>query len=136
MQQSKDIDGGRLLQLKDLVAADLFADFLEMAEYLLNSGYNDPAAVLIGGVLESHLRRLCVSNDIDVNTEDGKTKRADRLNADLAKGSVYNKLDHKAVTSWLDLRNKAAHGEYDAYNAQQVGLMLQGVRDFISRTLG
>lgn len=130
----QDVEGGLLVKLEDLVAADLFADFLEMAEYLLDAGYKDPAAVLIGGVLEEHLRRLCNSNSIDVN-DAGKPKRADKLNADLAKASVYNKLDHKAVTSWLDLRNKAAHAEYDTYNAEQVRLMLAGVREFLVRTV-
>jgi hypothetical protein len=37
------------------------------------------------------------------------------------------------VTAWLDLRNKAAHGQYADYTKEQVALTLQGVRDFISR---
>ncbi len=39
----------------------------------------------------------------------------------------------KNVTAWLDLRNKAAHGEYGKYEADQVGLMIDGIRDFITR---
>lgn len=130
----QDIEGGFLVSLKSLVAADLFADFIEMADHLLEAGYKDAAAVLIGGVLEEHLRRLCSANRI-VLTEASKPKRADRLNADLAKASVYNMLDHKSVTSWLDLRNKAAHAEYDSYSPEQVRLMLHGVHDFVARTL-
>lgn len=37
------------------------------------------------------------------------------------------------VTAWLGLRNNAVHGHYSAYAEQQVELMLQGVRNFISR---
>jgi hypothetical protein len=50
--------GGYLKTLEDLVAADLFTDFLEAAEHLLDSGYKDAAAVIAGAVLEEHLRKL------------------------------------------------------------------------------
>jgi glutaredoxin len=33
---------------------------------------------------------------------------------------VYSLLDQKNITAWLELRNKAAHGEYEKYVAQQV----------------
>jgi hypothetical protein len=31
--------------LKGLITAEVFADFIEMAEHLLETGYKDPAAV-------------------------------------------------------------------------------------------
>jgi len=39
----------------------------------------------------------------------------------------------KQITTWLDLRNKAAHGNYTEYSKKQVTLMLQGVLDFMNR---
>ena len=51
----------------------------------------------------------------------------------LPKNSVYNKLDQKNVTAWLDLRNKAAHGKYQEYTKEQVSLMLQSLSDFMVR---
>lgn len=42
------------------------------------------------------------------------------MNAELAGVEAYNRLDQKDVTAWLDLRNKAAHGHYDQYTAEQV----------------
>lgn len=133
----EDFEGGYLFKLESLVTAEVFADFLEMADHLLSEGYKDPAAVLIGGVLEEHLRKLCTSNGVDVAWTDAKgttrPKKADRMNADLARQGVYNKLDQKNVTAWLDLRNKAAHGHYDQYTQGQVELMSSGVRDFVTR---
>lgn len=133
----KEIDGGWLVTVKGLVSAEIFSDFLEMVEHLLQEGYKDPAAVMAGSVLEEHLRQLC--NREGVPFEDEKSdkvspKKADRLNNDLASAGVYNKLDQKSVTSWLDLRNKAAHGKYTEYTKEQVELMYQGVANFISRT--
>lgn len=55
------------------------------------------------------------------------------MNADLSSAKAYSILDQKNVTAWLDLRNKAAHGEYAKYVAEQVGLLISGIRDFIDR---
>ena len=55
------------------------------------------------------------------------------MNADLASAGVYNKLDQKSVTAWLDLRNKAAHGHYSEYTADQVSNMLSSVLEFTAR---
>jgi uncharacterized protein (DUF2164 family) len=132
----QEIDGGWLFTVKGLISAEIFADFLEMAQYLLNEGYKDAAAIMSGSVLEEHLRQLCIKNSIPVeNIKDGKPKKANQLNDELAANSVYNKLDQKSVTAWLDLRNKAAHGKYNEYAKDQVVLMHQGVTDFMSRNV-
>jgi hypothetical protein len=131
-----EIESGWLISFKKLVEADVFCDFLEMAEYLLKEKYKDPAAVMIGSVLEEHLRSLCLENSIPVFDESKEKqipKKASRLNDDLAKNGVYNKLIQKSVTSWLDLRNNAAHGKYEEYNIDQVKLMYQGVSQFLSK---
>lgn len=141
---------GILQSVRDAVSADflntasslihgsVFADFLEMAQHLLDEGYKDAAAVIAGSALEAHLRQLCVNAAVDTthtnnNTGDIVPKKADRMNADLYGAKVYSLLDQKNVTAWLDLRNRAAHGEYDKYVDQQVGLMTSGIRDFITR---
>jgi len=132
-----EVDAGLLTTVKGVIAAEIFSDFLEMASYLLAEGYKDPAAVMIGGVLEEHLRQLCNKNEIGVIIQkDGKDipKTADRMNAELAGANAYSKLYQKGVTSWLDLRNKAAHGQYSEYDKTQVEIMEQSVLDFITKT--
>jgi hypothetical protein len=39
-----DIEGGYLQKMETLVSAEVFSDFLDMAEHLLDNGYKDPAA--------------------------------------------------------------------------------------------
>jgi hypothetical protein len=132
-----ELAGGWLRTARGLIASELFADFLEMVEHLLNEGYKDPAAVLLGGVLEEHLRQLCASKGVVVvETKAGKVvpRKTDTLNADLTKAGAYKMLDQKNVTAWLELRNKAAHGRYTEYNAEQVRVMQSGVAEFIART--
>jgi hypothetical protein len=128
-----DYQAGYLQSVTDLIHADIFADFLDMADYLLQQGYKDPAAVIAGSVLEEHLRKLCGKYYIAVLKGDVTPKTADTLNAELTGAGAYSKLDQKSVTAWLDLRNKAAHGKYNEYTKEQVTLMLQAVRDFASR---
>ena len=129
----REYDEGYLTTVKGLVRAEVFADFLGMAEHLLEQGYKDPAAVLVGGVLEEHLRSLCADRSIPTETS-GRPKKAAAMNADLFRVSAYNKLDQKNVTAWLDLRNKAAHGSYDQYTQEQVRMMLSGVTEFAARS--
>lgn len=127
-----DYEAGYLQTVTELIHADVFGDFLEMADYLIEQGYKDPAAVIAGSVLEEHLRKLCGKSGIPVD-QNNKPKKADTMNAELAGANVYSKLDQKSVTAWLDLRNKAAHGKYTEYTLEQVALMLLSIRDFLSR---
>ena len=126
-------ENGYLRTLEELVAADLFGDFLDMASHLLEAGYKDPAAVLVGSVLEEHLRKLTIKAGGSITNPDGRPLKADTLNAELVRAGAYRSLDQKNVTAWLGLRNHAAHGEFDAYDGAQVHLMLEAVRVFISQ---
>jgi hypothetical protein len=109
-----------------------------MAEHLLQEGYKDPSAVLIGSTLEVHLRELCIANEISLeilnNKEKLVPKKTDVMNADLAKSNVYTGSYQKQITAWLGIRNSAAHGKYDEYSTEEIKLMLQGVRQFILAT--
>ncbi|MDE0113811.1 MAG: hypothetical protein OXN84_16175 [Albidovulum sp.] len=127
-----DIKNGYLESLEELTNSATFADFLEMADHLLEKGYKDPAAVLAGGTLEAHLKKLCAKHGLKTRTA-GQFKSADRLNADLKKAGAYQQLDQKSVTAWLGLRNHAAHGNYSEYGKDQVQLLVANVRDFIRR---
>ncbi len=120
------------LDLRSLIAEEIFSDYLEMSEHLLKKGYKDAAAVIIGSSLESHLRQLCVANEMSLTDDRDRIKTAGRLNDELHRNEVYGGLYHKQLLGWLEIRNNAAHGHYDKYNRDQVSLMLQGVTNFIS----
>lgn len=131
-----DMEEGYLDSVSELIHGEMFGDFLEMAQHLMDEGYKDAAAVIAGSVLEGHLRQLCQQAGVETDTEVNgvpKPKKAERMNADLAKVSVYAKTDQKNVTAWLDLRNKAAHEQYEEYEAGQVRLLISNVRDFFHR---
>jgi hypothetical protein len=132
-----ELKGGWFVTVRELLTAEVFADFLEMAEHLLSLHYKDPAAVLVGCVLEERLRHLCTKNGIDIEVpgKAGKmtAKKAEMMNQDLAGATVYNKLEQKNVTAWLGLRNDAAHGKHSEYVEKQVIDMLSAVQGFLIR---
>jgi hypothetical protein len=129
----EDYASGYLTTLAEIIHAELFSDMLEAADHLLTEGYKDPAAVMVGGVLEQHLRELCTRHGIPVMDQKGEPRRASQQNQYLKAKGVYGKQELHEVTAWLGLRNDAAHGLYEKFTGQQVKLMLEGVRHFLSR---
>jgi hypothetical protein len=127
-----DYKVGLLSDIRNFLRAEIFTDFLEMGEYLLNEGYKDAAAVIIGSVLEDTLRKLAIEKNIEILNSNGKPKTMEPLNQDLKKANVYNEFTRKQVTTWADLRNNAAHGHYDEYNIKEVKTMLYFVQSFCS----
>ncbi|MDX2684091.1 hypothetical protein [Streptomyces scabiei] len=128
-----DLVAGWYSSVVELVHADTYSDYLEMAEGLLDQGYKDPAAVITGTSLEVHVRSLCVKHGVDIEMPNGSPKKADTMNADLKKAGVYDGLQQKQITAWMDHRNKAAHGNYADYDQAQVRLFIEGVRAFMMK---
>lgn len=108
-----DVAGGWTVSARSLLAAEIFSDFLEMSEHLLSSGYKDASAVVVGSLLEEHLRHLCGKHAVPTAFLDanGKSvpKKADAMNAVLAGKSAYNKLDQKQITAWLAIKRLIAN---------------------------
>jgi uncharacterized protein (DUF2164 family) len=125
---------GYLTTINELINSELFSDFLEMGNYYLNEGHKDAAAVILGGVLEEHVRKLCQKNGIALTYQNDKgetkPKKTSSLNQDLVKKAVYNEGQKKQIDAWLSIRNSAAHGKYSEYTKEQVQNMLDGMRNF------
>lgn len=124
-----DLAKGRLISFRAFVTAEVFSDFLDMAEHLLEHGYKDPAASLIGAVLERGLRDIAAARDIAIRSGDDLTAMAQRLSA---KG-VYNALALKKLSLWIGIRNHADHGHFGQYSADDVRDMHSGVSTFLAQ---
>ena len=123
----EDFEGGYLLSIRSLVQAEVFDSELEQAEELLKNGYVIAAAVIAGVVLETALRELCNRQSPQIGH--GKLNK---MNEDLAKTGVYNKLVQKLITTLADIRNSAAHGKHQEFEQQDVVFMIQEVRRFLT----
>jgi hypothetical protein len=121
----EDYEGGYLNKLKLLVQSEVFDSELEQASELLAAGYTTPAAVVAGVVLETGLREMCADNALEVGS-------LNKMNADLAKAGVYNKLVQKQITALADIRNSAAHGQPEQFSKDDVTNMTKEVQRLLA----
>jgi hypothetical protein len=117
----EDYEGGYLNSLRLFVQAKVF----EQASELLASGYVPAAAVTAGVVLEAGLREWCVDNALPIG-------KLDKMNSDLTKADVYNKLVQKQITALANIRNSAAHGHYDQFSKTDVANMINEVQRILA----
>lgn len=130
------IRAGRLGTLIDSIRVETESDLLEQAEILVNANHLAAAAVIAGGSLETHLRHLVAKHGLTI-TGHGSISTYNQAIAQARKAGteVYSKADHDQVESCCKTRNDAAHnpGNFKATN-DQLMLMIEGVRQFITRT--
>lgn len=127
----EDLEDGSLTDIRTLVSAEVFTDFLNIAGHLLERGYKDPAASLCGAVLEEGLRRMATNRGIKVRERDDLSA----LNQKLATKGIYTTLVQKRLAVWTDVRNSADHGKCSEYSKEDVAEMHTGVASFLERHL-
>ena len=125
----QDIQGGYLRKIENLISSNVFSDFLEMAEHLLEQGYKDAAASLCGAILEDGLRKICISKGLTLKS----VENISSLNQKLSDASIYTRLTQKKLQVWNDVRNNADHGFFDQYTNDDVKDMLKGIQDFLEK---
>ncbi|MCK4324583.1 MAG: hypothetical protein KAW89_08645 [Armatimonadetes bacterium] len=129
-----DLKAGYLFDLRELLAAEVFDDLLEMAEYLIEKDYHLPAASIAGAVLEDALRRLCDKTNVTWSGDSSISK----LNKALYKAQAYDKVQSGEIRTWGTLRNQVDHHDFrrpEDVDAKHVKRMVAGIRDFILKHL-
>ena len=129
----EDYANGFLSGFNEMVDAELFADILKQAEYLISQGYFRASAVVAGVALESHLRKLAEKNLISITKDDGGYINAEFLNGELRKKGIIDKTINKSITGWLGLRNDAAHPGTKKQNDGLIEPMIAGIKIFIQQ---
>jgi hypothetical protein len=134
-----DFEKGFLGDLTLEIEAEIAADYMGQAEQLLKEGQSGkydhvPAAVLSGAVLEKSLRKICSEQTPPISTLDGKGSplTLNPLIDLLKKAEIFNELKAKQLRAWADIRNKAAHGDFDHFTRSDVEGMIKGIEDFLA----
>ncbi len=127
-----DYEKDYMTNISELIDAELFSDVLEQADYLFSENYVRASIVVAGVALEGHLRKLAEKRSIPIQT-DGNYVTAEMLNQQLVKNGAYDKTYQKSITSWLGLRNDAAHPDPKELHREQVEPLIMGIRNFIQR---
>ena len=136
---SSGLEKGFLDDFLQKVEAEVAADYMGQAEGLLKEGQTGAfdhvqAAVLSGAVLEKALRTLCDRQQpqISITNANGENKTLNPLIDDLKKAGAFNELKAKQLRAWADIRNKAAHGEFNQFTKADVEQMLAGIANFLA----
>lgn len=124
----EDLSAGYLTSVSRLIRAEVFTDFLEMAEHLHENGYHHAAVSLSGAVLEDGLREIASAAGVKVNRRDDLAS----LSSKLLQAGTVDPLRRKELGVWTDLRNAADHGDWDQVTADRTGEMIRGVISFLS----
>jgi len=126
---------GRIESFIDGIRAEAEDELLVQAEGFLDGSFRVAAAVLGGGALEVHLRRLCEKNQVPIEGH-GSIDKYNTAIAQARKSSraIYEKADQSQITGWGQIRNEAAH-QPDQFKrtAEELRLMIEGIRNFIAR---
>ncbi len=125
------VDHGLLVRLEQRVRSNTYDDFLAQAEELLKvkPSYPVAAMVLVGGVLEDQLRKMCLARDIKWKGRDGLAAYNEAL-----KELAYPQAIWRRVQVVGDNRNDAAHGGEDAAKLKHADVEddLRWVRKFMA----
>jgi len=134
-----DFEKGFFDDLASAIEAEVASNYMGQAEHLLAEGQpgkfdHVPAAVLAGAVLEKALRTLSDQQEppIPLKTLNGQFKTLNPLVDDLKKAGVFNEAKAKQLRAWADVRNLAAHGEFNQFKRSDVEGMISGINTFLA----
>lgn len=127
----EDIKTGLLDNIENLVSGEIFDSILEAGKYLLSEDHKDAAAIYGRITLEQTLKKLCSRQNPPI----AENKKTMVLNDLLWKAKALTKPEWSQNQAWLHIGNKAAHGEWEEYDADKVERMLDGITAFIAKKL-
>ena len=120
-----DIKSGMLSDFRQLLQAEIFADFIALAKGALDDN-KDVAAVLACAALEDALKRVAIKENLDVDDKD----MSEVINALKAKG-VIKGAQAPIVQSYVKLRNKAFHADWDKFDKESVSSVIGFTEQFL-----
>lgn len=121
-----ELDNDLIGRVVERAVGTVIADFVSLAQDALDQNQKDVAAVLASAALEDALKRKAEELEIDV---DGK-ELSDVVNA-LKATSFFQGPQHKIVTSFVALRNKAMHADWARISKPDVESLVAFIKSFL-----
>jgi hypothetical protein len=120
-----EIEGDWLFTVEGQVSAEIFADFIALAKESLDDN-KDVAAVLACAALEDALKRVAIKENLDADDKD----MSEVINA-LKAGGVLKGPQAKIVQSYVKLRNKAFHADWEKIDKESVSSLIGFTEQFL-----
>jgi hypothetical protein len=123
----EDLEMGFLYGVEMLVTKDILDTIFDEARTLLKARYKDAAAIYCRVIIETALKKICDKNKITYRIKE----RLSTISNKLRKKGHLNLPEWRQIQAWADIGNAAAHGKFDAYTADDVKNMLDGLETFL-----
>lgn len=120
-----------LLDIRQVLQADLFDSEVEMARELLKKGFLRPAGVIAGVVLERHLADICAAHQLVIKKKD---PTIGDLNDALKANATIEVPMWRTIQRLGDLRNLAAHNKSREPMPEEMRELVDGT-DRIAKTV-
>jgi hypothetical protein len=126
-----EVKAGLVYSIESEARGEVYSDFVALAKLALEGGSKDVAAVLASAALEDALKRFAESKGLDVGDKD-----MSEVISQLKSGEHLQKPEAKVVQSYVTLRNKALHAEWESINSPEVASLMGFVENFILTRFG
>lgn len=126
----EEIKGGWVANLKSLVSAEIFGDFIVLAKETMDDS-TEVSAVLACAALEDALKRLALREKLDIEGRD-----MSKVIGALKKNGIITGAQASVVSSYVKLRNKAFHAEWDKIQKPEVASAIEFAEKFILENFG
>ncbi|HRG89098.1 MAG TPA: hypothetical protein PLW44_08780 [Chitinophagales bacterium] len=126
-----DIEYGLIDDLESRISAEIFGDFLALANEALEKGHHIVAAIIGSAALEDALKRIAEKNGGNIDRMDMQNVANYLKSKQILKGTTGKHIDRFVI-----LRNKALHAEWNKVESPEVGGLLglteQIIREHLS----
>jgi hypothetical protein len=121
-----EIQSDLIPSLERQARGEIFGDFLLMAKQAIEADQKDVAVVLVSAAFEDALKRLGSTVGLDVDEKD----MSEMINALKMKG-VFKGPQEKIARSYVTLRNKAFHAQWNKIDTPEVKSLIAFTEEFV-----
>jgi hypothetical protein len=123
---AEEMKAGLMRKAEYVFVATTFDDFLDHATEYHKAGKKVESSVLASSVFEDTVRKLAQKHGVP---EPGRS--LDTLIDELIKIGVLTPVKGKRVKGFAGVRNKALHAQWDEFDIQDVGELINGIRELV-----
>ena len=123
-----EINADLIPSIEKRITGEFFADFISMAKDAIANDYKDVAAVLASAAIEDSFKKLGEINGLNLEDKDMSEVINALKSKELLKGTQV-----KIASSYIALRNKAFHAQWDKIDTPEVKSLIAFTEEFIIR---
>ena len=121
-----EVQYGLIETIENKVTGKLYGDFIIIARHLIEEGNKEAAAILASAALEDSMKKVAIKHALEV--EDNSLDKV--VNALISK-SIIKGTQSAVVKSYIAIRNKAFHAQFNKIEVPEVKSLIAFVEAFL-----